>query len=183
MAVKKAMKKPPPPAKKEDKSAQESAISRREPARLSNPFAAMRRLSDEMERLFHGGGVGDFRFPRLWRDVELPEVWDPGVDMFERKGQLVIRADLPGLAKEDVRVEITDSDVTIEGERKSEKEEEHEGYYQSERSYGSFWRTIGLPEGVKTERARAAFKDGVLEITMPTAIKTKKAGRRLSIKT
>jgi len=182
MAVKKAKKKKTSPEKKADESAQKSAISRREPTPLSNPFAAMRRLSDEMEHLFHGGSLGDFRFPRLWRDVELPEAWNPDVDMFERKGQLVIRADLPGLAKEDVKIEITDSDITIEGQRKSEKEEKKEGYYRSERSYGSFRRTLPLPEGVKTDRAKASFKDGLLEIEMPTT-KQKKAGRRLSIKT
>jgi len=183
MPAKKTSKKAQPVAKKPDAPAQQKAIGRSEPTRLSNPFAAMRRLSDEMEQLFHGVGLGNFGFPRLWRDVELPKAWGPDVDMFERKGQLVIRADLPGLAKDDVKVEMTDSDVTIEGERKSEKEEEKDGVYRSERSYGSFRRTIGLPEGVKTDRAKAAFKDGVLEITMPTATKRAKTGRRLAIKT
>ena len=112
-----------------------------------------------------------------------PDVWGPDVDVFEKKGQLVVRADLPGLSKEDVKVEITDTELTIEGERQSEKEEEKDGYYRSERSYGSFRRTIPLPEGVKTDRAKATCKDGVLEVTMPTGSpRKKKSGRRLQIK-
>jgi HSP20 family protein len=96
-------------------------------------------------------------------------------------GQLMVRADLPGLTKDDVKVEMTNDMLTISGERKKEIEEKREGFYRSERSYGSFYRQIPLPEGVQTEKANAIFRNGVLEITMPAA-KLKTPVRKLEIK-
>jgi len=96
-------------------------------------------------------------------------------------GQLMVRADLPGLKKEDVKVELTNDMLTISGERKEENEEKREGFYRSERSYGSFCRQIPLPDGVKTETANATFSNGVLEITMP-APKMEPQARNLEIK-
>ena len=84
------------------------------------------------------------------------------------------------MKRDEVSVDITDDAVTIQGERKREKEEEREGYYRSERSYGSFCRVVPLPEGAITEQAKATFKDGVLEIAMP-APPTSTKGRRLEI--
>jgi HSP20 family protein len=94
-------------------------------------------------------------------------MWSPEVEVFEREGQLVVRADLPGLTKDDVNVEVSDDAINISGERKSEHEERGEGYYRSERSYGNFYRSIPLPEGVNAENLDATFRNGVLEITMP----------------
>ncbi len=148
---------------------------------LTNPFMALRRLSDEMERFFHLGGLGDFRFPRPWRDFDVMSAWGPDVDVSERKGQLVIRADLPGVNKDDLKVEVTDSDLTISGERTSEETEEKEGFYRKERSYGSFQRTLRLPEGAKTDGVNASYKDGVLEVTIPCPT-AKKKGRNVTIK-
>ena len=88
--------------------------------------------------------------------------------MLQRNNELVIRADLPGLTKDDVKVDVTEDAVTIQGERKREHEEEKGGVYRSERSYGSFTRVIALPEGAITDQAKAIFKDGVLEVTTPT---------------
>ena len=78
----------------------------------------------------------------------------------------MIRADLPGLSKDEVNVEINEDAITISGERRNENEEKREGYYRSERSYGSFYRQIPLPEGVNADDANATFHNGVLEITM-----------------
>ena len=78
-----------------------------------------------------------------------------------------VRADLPGLSKDDINVDITDDAIRIRGERQQEREENKEGYYRSERSYGSFYREVPLPNGVKREEANATFRNGVLEITMP----------------
>ncbi|HEX7773678.1 MAG TPA: Hsp20/alpha crystallin family protein, partial [Pyrinomonadaceae bacterium] len=88
-------------------------------------------------------------------------------EMFERDKQLVIRADLPGLKKDDVQIELRDDSVVLRGERQEERKEEREGFYSTERTYGRFYREIPLPEGADTNQATATFRDGVLEITIP----------------
>ena len=172
-------------------TSQETSLARRDewsPSVLSRrPFAFMRRFSEEMDRLF-----ADFGFGRDWpsfgRDLaprgfgDFGEaLWSPQVEMFERDGQLIVRADLPGLTKDDVKVEVTDNSINLSGERKSEREEKDAGYYRSERSYGSFYRSIPLPEGVNADDANATFKSGVLEIAM-AAPQAKPRGRRLEVK-
>jgi HSP20 family protein len=144
-----------------------------------SPFRALQRISDEMDRMFDDVGFG-----RRWMTStpffrEGGVTWAPDVELFQKNNELVIRADLPGLNRDEVSVDITDDAVTIHGERKREHEEEREGLYRSERSYGSFSRTIPLPEGAITEQAKATFRDGVLEIAMPAPPTSK--GRRLEI--
>ena len=143
-----------------------------------SPFRAMQRMADEMDRLFDDFGFGRRWLRPSWRETGA-EIWAPEVEVSQKNNELTIRADLPGLKREDVTVDITDNDVTIQGERKHEKEEEREGYYRSERGYGSFCRVIPLPEGAISEQAKANFKDGVLEITIPAPPASK--GRRLEI--
>src|SRR5207247_9185639 len=138
-------------------------ISRMEPWSSSSPFGMMRRFADEMDRMFEGFGFPSIERLRPWNTSER---FSPTVDMFERDGKLVISADLPGLNKDDVKVDVTEDAVIIEGERKYEHEKHEEGVYRSERSYGQFRRQIPLPQGVKTETARANLKNGVLEITL-----------------
>ncbi len=111
--------------------------------------------------------------------LETP-TWLPQVEVFERDGKLTIRADLPGLSKDDIDVNITNDTVVIRGERQQEREENEEGYYRSERSYGSFYRAIPLPSGINVEQAKATFHDGVLEITMP-ASERQQQSRRIEI--
>jgi HSP20 family protein len=93
----------------------------------------------------------------------------------------MIKADLPGLTKDDVKVELTGEALTISGERKEEKEEKREGFYRSERNYGRFYRYVPLPEGVKTDKANAMFRNGVLEVTLPMT-KVESTARKLEIK-
>jgi HSP20 family protein len=93
-----------------------------------------------------------------------------------------VRADLPGLTKDDINIAVADDAITIRGERRQEREESEEGFYRSERSYGSFYRQIPLPEGVSAEDAEATFRDGVLEITMPAPQRAEQRSRRLEIK-
>ena len=92
----------------------------------------------------------------------------------------MVRADLPGLNKDDVKVEVTDDMLKIAGERREEHEENHEGYRHGERRYGRFFRSIPLPEGVKAEDVRATFHNGVLEVTMP-APQPEQRGRRIEV--
>jgi HSP20 family protein len=159
--------------------------------RSASPFRVLERFADEMDRVFD-----DFGFGRTWGSPALgrqwlrqpwggtsygQQMWSPEIEIFHRNSELVIRADLPGLTKDEVKVEITEGGVTIEGERQRRHEEEHEGVYRSERSYGSFYRAIPLPEGVIADQAKATFKDGVLEITMPAPPEQARRGRRLEI--
>jgi HSP20 family protein len=138
----------------------------------------MQRMADEMDRMFNDVDLGR-RWARPISGETAGELWAPEVDVFQKNSELTIRADLPGLKRDDVTVDITDSDICIQGERKHEKEEQREGYYRSERGYGSFCRVIPLPEGAISDQAKATFKDGVLEITMPAPPASK--GRRLEI--
>jgi HSP20 family protein len=135
-------------------------------------------MADQMDRMFEDFGFGRRWMTPSWRESGT-EAWAPEIDVFHRNNELTIRADLPGLKREEVSVDLTDDAVCIQGERKREQEEEREGYYRSERSYGSFYRLVPLPEGAMTDRAKASFKDGVLEITMPAPPASK--GRRLEI--
>ena len=179
--------------KKGDQASQETSLARRDewfPSVLSRrPFAFMRRFSEEMDRLFADFGFGrDWLTPSFGRDLASrgfgdfgEALWSPQIEMFGRDGQLIVRADLPGLTKDDVRVEVTDNSINLSGERKSEREEKDAGYYRSERSYGSFYRSIPLPEGVNADGANATFKNGVLEIAM-AAPQAKPRGRRLEVK-
>jgi HSP20 family protein len=138
----------------------------------------MQRMADEMDRIFEDFGAGHRSARPFWRETGT-DLWTPEVEVFQQNNELTIRADLPGLKREDVTVEITDTDICIQGERKHEREEEREGYYRSERGYGSFCRVVPLPEGAISDQAKASFKDGVLEITMPAPPASK--GRRLEI--
>jgi HSP20 family protein len=173
--------------KKETKE-QSTELARKEalPVAPFTPFGFMRRFAKDMERLFED--FEGFRFPSLFRREFFPfreefeqVAWMPEVEVLQNNGQFVVRADLPGLKKDDVKAELTDNVLTISGERKEEKEEKREGYYRSERSYGGFYRQIPLPEGAKTDTATAEFTDGVLQITMQAPAREPRA-RRLEIK-
>lgn len=156
---------------------EERALSR--PAWSGGPFRTLQRMADEMDRMFDDFGFG--RRGSLGRREFGTQGWTPDVEVFQKNNELIIRADLPGLKRDEVNVEVTDQAVTIQGERKREVEEEHEGLYRSERSYGSFWRVIPLPEGAISEQAKATFRDGVLEITMPAPPASTSKGRRIEI--
>jgi HSP20 family protein len=148
----------------------------------ATPFTFMRRFSEEMDHLLEDFGGRGWLTPMLDK-AQLPQgPWSPQVEIIQRDDELVLRADLPGLSKDDVNVEIANDGITIEGERRNEHEEKGEGYFRSERSYGKFYRRIPLPEGVEAEDANASFKNGVLEITMPVAKREERKPRRLEIR-
>jgi HSP20 family protein len=152
----------------------------------TSPFSFVRRFAEDMERLFDD--FNGYRFPSLFgRDVfpfrkEFENVaWAPQIEVLQHNGDLTVRADLPGLTQDDVKVELTDEALTISGERKEEKEEKREGFYRSERRYGTFYRQIPLPQGVDANKATAVFNNGVLEVTIQVP-KTEPRGRKLEIK-
>jgi HSP20 family protein len=137
----------------------------------SDEFGLMRRLSREMDRLFE-----DFGFKPLQGDQPIAvRTWMPDLEILERDGKFIVRADLPGLTKDDVKVNVAENVLTIEGERKQETETKREGFYRSERRYGAFYRTLPLPEGVKIDQLQATFKNGVLEVMVPITPIEKKA--------
>jgi HSP20 family protein len=103
-------------------------------------------------------------------------MWSPAIEVSERGNNLVVCAELPGLNKDDVRVEATDDELIIEGERKQEYTGEEGGIRRTERRYGHFYRAIPLPENAKAEQANARFNNGVLEVTIP--IDQQKSARR-----
>jgi HSP20 family protein len=144
----------------------------------ASPFRALQRFADEFDRMFEDIGFWRRGGRQFWRETGL-EAWTPDVEVFQKDNELAIRADLPGLKKDEVSVDITDDAVVIQGERKREHSEEREGFYRTERSYGSFYRVVPLPEGAISDEAKATFKDGVLEIRMPAPPASK--GRRLEI--
>lgn len=146
----------------------ETAMAR--PAVGRDPFAFMQQVTDDFERLF-GGSFAGFRWPSLLRQPASEPNWLPNIDVFERDKKLVAKLDLPGMTKNDVKVEVVDGYLSISGERKTEAEEKKDNFYRCEREYGSFYRTVPLPDGIKTDDVRATFADGVLEITIPLPAK------------
>jgi HSP20 family protein len=152
------------------------------------PFGLMRRLSDDMDQLFGQltGGVvtGNRGSGGLASPVTLspPVEWMPALEIFERDGKLVVQADLPGVAADDVTIEIDDNMLTVSGERREEIEVDDAGFRRTERRYGRFSRSVALPEGAKPEEAQAACRDGVLEITVPLQQQQQSSRRTIDIK-
>jgi HSP20 family protein len=165
-------------AKEPEKS--ESLTRRGEYLSPLSPISFLDNFRSEMDRLFDDFGFGrSFLAPRFG-GFRSAFNWSPQTEVFERNNKLVIRADLPGLSKDDINIDVQDGQITIRGERKSEHEDKDKGYFRSERSYGAFYRSIPLPQGANIDQANANFQDGVLEITMPVPEK-KSSGRRLEI--
>ena len=166
---------------KEKKASQnvERKQSRGDLSPAYSPFGMMRRFADDMDRMFEGFGFPSMRrFGRwIWGTESL---FSPELEILEREGKVIIRADLPGLSKDDVNVDISEHTLTIEGERKQEHESTEGSVYTSERSYGHFRREIPLPEGVNPDTAKANFKNGTLEITLDAPV-TAKNQRRITI--
>jgi HSP20 family protein len=174
-----------------------TALSAPVQASRNDPFALMRRMQEDMDQLFNTFGFGrlglspmfgsllsnDFadRPSRLGRGNE-ETLWAPQIETLRRGDKIVIRADLPGVKKEDVNVNVENDMLTISGERNAESENRGDGWYRTERSYGSFYRALPLPEGVNADQCDANFKDGVLEVTLPAPSEQSRSAKRITIK-
>ncbi|MBZ5604005.1 MAG: Hsp20/alpha crystallin family protein [Acidobacteriia bacterium] len=123
-----------------------------------SPFSLLRDMTDWMDQVFEGSDMPITRGER---------VWAPAIEVRERDNNIVVCADLPGIDPKDVKVEVENNTLVIEGERKREQTEEREGFRRSERFYGNFFRAIPLPENVKADQAKADVRNGVLEVTIP----------------
>lgn len=149
-----------------------------------HPFADLTRWERDMERM-----MDDFfdRGMRPWR----PERWvrtegllnnAPALDVYEDKDDIVVKAELPGMEKDRVEVNLTDHSLTIKGEKTKEDEVKEENYYRSERSYGSFVRTLQLPTDVQAEKVKASFKNGVLEVRLPKTEEARAKTKEIKVK-
>jgi HSP20 family protein len=132
-------------------------------------FPGIDSIRREMDSLF---GSLARPFPTVRRTIQ--EGWMPALDVFEKEGEMVIRLDLPGIEKKDVKVKVLDDVLSIEGERKLEKKIEEENYLCQEAFYGTFTRRIALPNPVEEYEVKATFQNGVLEIHVPVKVETEK---------
>jgi HSP20 family protein len=159
----------------------DSQLARRDVFPFASPFALLQRFfSDDLMNLLDEFGSHRGTSATATR-ARKAIAWTPNIDVVHRNNELVVRADLPGVNPDDVTVEIGDNAITISGERKQEHVEEKGSVYRFERTYGAFHREIPLPEGAIADQAKAAFKDGVLAITVPAPPEQVSRGRRLEI--
>ncbi|MBN2223288.1 MAG: Hsp20/alpha crystallin family protein [Deltaproteobacteria bacterium] len=128
-----------------------------------DPFHDLLTLQDRMDRLFQDSMTRN----RGYEQSLAPGFWSPPVDIYETDKAVILKAELAGLNKNDVTIEIKDSNLVLRGERKFEKDIKEENYHRIERSYGSFSRTFSLPQTVDSSKVTATFKDGLLEIMIP----------------
>jgi HSP20 family protein len=124
-------------------------------------------MQREINRMF------DSFFRGTLSDTDELTAWSPSVDIAERENDCVVKVELPGVSKDDVRITLQDNTLTIRGEKKQEKESKESNYHRVERSYGSFQRTFTLPTAVRADKVDASYKDGILSITLPKAEEAK----------
>jgi len=122
----------------------------------ANPFGIMKRLTEEMDRTFANFGAA----PEI-------DLWAPPLEVKHKDGNFIVTVELPGIPKEDVKVEVIEEALVIEGEKKMLKEKKEEGFFRTERSYGKFYRSIPLPKGAKADQIKAELNNGVLEVVIP----------------
>jgi HSP20 family protein len=126
-----------------------------------SPVDRLASLRDEMDRLF------DFTWPT--RDSGLFSGWSPALDVHDEKDNLVVQVELPGMKKDEIDISLHDGALTVSGERKSEREQKEGETFRSERFFGKFQRSVTLPSQVDTDKVQAAYKDGVLTVSLPKA--------------
>ena len=168
--------------KKKEKEKKE--LVKVEPIKALSPFQEMERRFQEMEKRFE-----DFfrrpssLMPSWWPRLKMPEIEEvsPSMDIFTEGDDVVVKAELPGMKKENIDLSLTKDTITISGEKRKEEKVERKDYYSLERSYGSFKRSFSLPAEVQTEKASAKFKDGVLEIRVPKTEEAKKKEKKVMI--
>ncbi len=154
--------------------------SRREEIRRIGDIDPFKMMTEKMNRMF-GEYMGLDKFPSLF-ETPMRGIVSPKVDVSETEKEVLITAELPGLEEKEVELLLTPETLTIKGEKRMESEEKERDYYRSERSYGSFCRTIGLPSGIDKDKAAATFKKGVLKVTLPKTVQAQKEVVKLEIK-
>jgi HSP20 family protein len=144
-----------------------------------DPFRDVMTLQDRMNRLF------DQALSKTRADDEeglATSTWLPAVDIFETADNIVMKAELPGVSRENIDIQVRDNTLTLKGERTFEREVKDENYLRIERSYGAFQRAFSLPTVIQQDKIKAVFKDGVLEVTMPKAEVAKPKQVKIDVK-
>ncbi|MBV9960244.1 MAG: Hsp20/alpha crystallin family protein [Acidobacteria bacterium] len=139
-----------------------------------DPFRDLRSLQDEVNRLFSTNLSRAFGEEGIARGA-----WNPSVDIYENKDQIVLEAELPGMKREDFDLSIENNVITLRGERRFEKQDDGDNYHRVERSYGSFARSFTLPQTVQADEVAAEYRNGVLRVTMPKREEVK--ARRIEV--
>jgi HSP20 family protein len=126
------------------------------------PYGAVSSLQDSINRLFNDA------FPRPMTDDDVAlSTWKPVVDIFDKTDSIIIHAELPGVTKDNVSIEVKENVLTLKGERVEVKEVSEDKFFRKERSFGSFYRAFTLPSAINPDNIKATFKEGVLEIEIP----------------
>lgn len=152
------------------------SLAKMEPTSALTPFEEFeRRFEDFIRRPFSLMEAPWTRWPALAGDVS------PAMDIYEEGGDIVVKAEIPGMKKEEIHIDINEKTVTVSGEKKKEEKVERKDYVHLERTFGSFARTFALPAEVQTDKARATFKDGVLEVRVPKTAEAADRTRKVMI--
>lgn len=151
-------------------------VPRRASSELSRPEGDIDRMFED----FLGRRLRPF-WPERWWPAASMKISQPAVDLYEEKDDIVVKAELPGMEKDNIEVNLSGNRLTIKGEKKQEEEVKKEGYYRAERSYGSFVRTLELPLEVQSDQVKAAFKNGILEIRLPKTEEAKKKETKVKV--
>jgi HSP20 family protein len=139
-----------------------------------DPFRDLRTLQEEVNRLFSSNLTPSFGEEGIGRGA-----WNPNVDIYENKDQIVLEAELPGMNREDFELTVENNVITLRGERRFEKKDDADNYHRVERAYGSFSRSFTLPQVVSGDGATAEYRNGVLRVTLPKREEAK--ARRIEI--
>ena len=143
-----------------------------------DPFRDLMSIQERMNRLF------DQTLARTRPEEEgiAASTWVPSVDIYETSDRVVMKAELPGLTREDIEINVRDNTLSLRGERKFEKDVKEENYLRIERAYGSFQRSFTLPATIQQDKIKAVFKDGVLEVTLPKAEEARPKQIKIDVK-
>ncbi len=158
------------------KKTNKGAVEHYRPFGWLSPFERMEEMMEDffrrpLGRPFWSG------MPRMMEEIEPT----PSVDIFEEGDNIVLKSEMPGMTKEDIEINLTDDTITLSGEKKKEEKVEKKNYYRLERSFGSFKRSFALPSDVQSDKAKASFKNGVLEVKIPKSEEAKKKEKKIKI--
>jgi len=145
------------------------------------PIRELDRVFDEMERTFEEIFGRPF-YPVTWRRSPQVRAWSPPLEVYEKEDEYVVKAELPGMKKDEIEISLVGDALTIKGERKAEEEIKHEDYYLCERCYGSFERSVTLPAEVDAAKVEAKYENGILEVRLPKVPEAKPKKLEIKVK-